>query len=277
MMRKLVLSTLLLFGILNANTIENKILDFEKKRLMNSNKRMVVEEVKIIHKQELPISGWYGFMIDIKVKLQEKEARAKDIVFSNGILVASDLLDINTGESLKGSIAPNLSEEYYNKSHLIAGNNKAKNKIVLFSDPLCPACKAVVPDIIKYVNKNPKKIALYYYHFPLIQLHPAAEVLSKAMIVASKKGLKDIELNTYTKDFSKYFTSKEKDSKIILKGFNEIFKTDISLAQIEKENISKQLLTDMVMGDGVMVNSTPTIYVNGKKDKTQQKYKMLGK
>jgi len=275
-MQKILFISFLLFGCLYANTTDDKVLEFEKKRLTNSNKKMSVEELKIIHKQKVDIPGWYGYMIDIKVKLNDNEARAKDIVFSNGVLVASDLLDINTGESLKGSIAPQLSQEFYNKAHLIAGSNKAKNKIVLFSDPLCPACKMVVPNLIKYVKNNPKNMGLYYYHFPLLQLHPAAQTLSKAMIVASKEGLKNIELKTYTEDFSKYFESKEQDEKVILDGFNKIFKTNISIKSIEKENIGEELLNDMVMGDSVMVNSTPTIYINGTKDKTQQKYKMLG-
>ena len=35
-----------------------------------------------------------------------------------------------------------------------------KDKIVIFSDPLCPFCKDYVPEVIKHVNK--KVILLLY-------------------------------------------------------------------------------------------------------------------
>ena len=135
----------------------------------------------------------------------------------------------------------------------------------------------MVPDLIEYVNNNKDKVGLYYYHYPLIQLHPAALTLSKVMIVASKDGIKDIESTIYKEDLSKYFDSKEKDEKKILDGFNKLFKTDISLDQVQKPTINEELLKDKTMGNAVLVGSTPTIYINGKKDKTQIKYKTLGK
>ena len=84
---------------------------------------------------------------------------------------------MKTGKSMKDSVNPNLNEKYYDKSKLIAGNPNAKDKIVLFSDPLCPFCIDFAPDVINYVNKNSNKIALYYYSFPLSS-HPASTRVS---------------------------------------------------------------------------------------------------
>ena len=46
-----------------------------------------------------------------------------------------------------------------------------KDKIVIFSDPLCPFCMDYVPDVINYVNKNKDKIAFILLSFPIISIH----------------------------------------------------------------------------------------------------------
>ena len=114
----------------------------------------------------------FKLMFKVKVLMQ------KIFFFSDGKYIALELIDSETGKSLKDLVTPNLTEKYYDKSKLIAGNHNAKDKIVIFSDPLCPFCKDYVPDVIKYVNKNSDTIALYYYNFPLM-IHPAATPLSK--------------------------------------------------------------------------------------------------
>lgn len=273
----LIIQILFLSSLIASETIDDKVIAYEKKRLSVNNKRMVIQDISIFHKQKIDLEGWYGYIVDLKVKIQGKDVNAKDIVFSNGKVITIDLQDLDTGESLKDSVAPSLSSVYYNKKHLIAGNHKAKDKILLFSDPLCPACIVVIPDIINYVNKNSKKIGLYYYHFPLLRLHPASDTLSRAMVIAHEKGIKNIEEKIYATDFSKYFDPKETDKEKILKGFNTVFKTQITVEEVKKDKIKIEIYNDMQMGDEVMVNSTPTIFINGKRDKTQKKYKNLGK
>lgn len=277
MILRLMLTTILLMSSLIANEIDDKLIAFEQKRLDNDNKRMTIQKITVIHKQSIEIKGWYGYILDLKIKVQDKIINAKDVLFSNGVLVTTDLQDLLTGESLKETIVPELSRVYYNNEHLIAGSHKSKNKIVIFSDPLCPACQSVVPNIIKYVNNNSNDIGLYYYHFPLLRLHPASDALSRSMIIAKDKGMKNIELKVYEKDFSAHFESSETSDEVILKGFNKEFKTNITLNEIQTEKIKNDVLNDIQMGDEVLVNSTPTIFINGKKDKTQIKYKKLGK
>ncbi len=157
----------------------------------------------------MPQKGWYGYIIDLDAKMAGNDIKAKDIVFSNGDLIAPELFDIKTGMSLKDLMKPTLTKNYYDEKHLIAGNPNAKDKIVVFSDPLCPFCMDYIPDVISHVKRNKDSIALYYYHFPLLKLHPAAAALSKLMTVGKEKGIKDIELKVYRADWDKYFDSKE--------------------------------------------------------------------
>lgn len=255
---------------------ENTVVDFEKKRVAQ-NPNVKVKDVKVNTKKDLPLAGWNGYILDVEAIVQEKSLKVKDILFSNGDYIALDLIDAKTGKSLKDLVTPNLTSNYYDKTKLIAGNHNAKDKIVVFSDPLCPFCMEYIPEVINYVNKNSDSIALYYYAFPLVQIHPASEALSKIIEVAKNKGLKDIELKAYKTDWETYFSPKENDEKKILESFNKELKTNIKLEEIASKDINEKLSKDMSMGEEVMVTGTPTIFVNGVKDTTRELYKTLGK
>ncbi|MCT7620116.1 DsbA family protein [Aliarcobacter butzleri] len=264
--------------ILSASLFANDstVVDFEKKRVAQ-NPNVKVKDVKVNTKKDLPLAGWNGYILDVEAIVQEKSLKVKDILFSNGDYIALDLIDAKTGKSLKDLVTPNLTSNYYDKTKLIAGNHNAKDKIVVFSDPLCPFCMEYIPEVINYVNKNSDSIALYYYAFPLVQIHPASEALSKVIEVAKNKGVKDIELKAYKTDWETYFSPKENDEKKILEAFNKELKTNIKLEEIASKDINEKLSKDMSMGEEVMVTGTPTIFVNGVKDTTRELYKTLGK
>lgn len=255
---------------------DDVVVEFEKKRVAQ-NPNVKVNSITVNTKKELPVSGWNGYILDVNANVQGKDINAKDIIFSDGKYISLDLIDAQTGKSLKDFVTPNLTAKYYDKSKLIAGNHNAKDKIVIFSDPLCPFCMDYVPDVINYVNKNKDKIALYYYHFPLISIHPAAVPLSKLIEVAKHKGVKDVELKVYKANWEQYFDAKSVDEKKILEAFNKEFKTDIKLEEITANDINENLKKDISMGEDVMVQGTPTVFVNGEKDSSRQKYETLGK
>lgn len=272
---KLLSTTLLLSVSLYANN-DDSVIQFEKNRV-SQNPNVTIKEVSINTKKEIPLAGWNGYILDVKVNVQGKDVNAKDILFSDGKYISLDLIDSETGKSLKDLVTPNLTDNYHDKTKLIAGNHNAKDKIVIFSDPLCPYCIDYVPEVIKHVQKNSDSIALYYYHFPLLTVHPAAGTLVKLIDIAKHKGIKDVELKTYQIDWEKHFDVKSTDEKVILEAFNKEFKTDIKLDELAKAEIAKTIDSDISMGEDVMVQGTPTIFVNKVKDSSRLKYEDLGK
>lgn len=272
---KILSISILLSSALYATSSDENIISFEQKRI-SQNPNVKIKDIKINTKKELPLNGWYGYILDVEANVQGKDINAKDILFSDGKYISLELIDSTTGKSLKDLVTPNLTDSFHDKSKLIAGNHNAKDKIVLFSDPLCPFCKDYVPDVIKYVNKNSDSIALYYYNFPL-SIHPAATPLSKLIEVAKHKGVKDVELRAYEIDWEPYFDVKTTDEKKILEAFNKEFKTNIKLEEISTNEIKALIEKDITMGEEVMVQGTPTIFVNKVKDSTKLKYETLGK
>lgn len=275
LIKLLVVGTLVSSSFLLAETTDEKIIKFEKERF-SQNKRIKIKNISISTKRAMPVENWNGYIVDIEASMAGNSVNAKDIVFSDGKIIAPELYDINTGASLKDLMNPDLSSKYYDKSRLIAGNHNAKDKLVVFSDPLCPFCMDLIPDIIEHVKRNEDSIALYYYHFPLLRIHPAAGTLVKLMNLAKKDKVEDIELKVYRADWDKYFNSKEKNAKRIIDGFNKEFKTNYSLMDVNKLDIREEVSQDIKMGQDVFVQGTPTVFVNGKQDKSKLKYEMLG-
>ena len=273
---KILSISILLSSALYATSSDENVINFEQKRI-SQNPNVKIKNIKISTKKELPLKGWNGYILDVEATVQGKDINAKDILFSDGKYISLELIDSETGKSLKDLVTPNLTDNYHDKSKLIAGNHNAKDKIVIFSDPLCPFCKDYVTDVIKYVNKNSNNIALYYYHFPLMALHPAAAPLSKLIEIAKEKGIKDVEVKVYETDWEKYFDVKSVDETKILEAFNKEFNTSIKLEEISSSTINAVLEKDISMGEEVMVSGTPTIFVNKVKDSTKLKYETLGK
>ncbi|MDC0933230.1 thioredoxin domain-containing protein [Arcobacteraceae bacterium] len=257
--------------------IDKKIIDFETNRL-SQNPNITLKGIDITTKKALSIKGWYGYVLKIQADVPGRGLVSGDnMLFTNGDAFTMELIDMKTSQSFKDVLMPQVTDAYYKKSHFIAGNENAKNKVVVFSDPLCPACQNSLPMIIKIANDKSKDIALYYYHFPLLSIHPAADIVSRAMVVAKEKGIKDIELKVYATNFSKYFTAKDTDAKIILDGFNKTFNTNITQAELDSKNVMNELSTDVKMGEDVMVQGTPTLFVNGVNDQSRSLFQALAK
>ena len=254
---------------------DNAIIEFEKKRI-SQNPNVQIKDVKINTKKELPLAGWSGYILDVEANVQGKVINAKDILFSDGKYISLELYDVTNGKSLKDLVTPNLTDKYHDESKLIAGSHKAKDKIVIFSDPLCPFCRDYLPDVIKYVKKNSDTMALYYYNFPL-SIHPAAIPLSKLAEIAKHKGIKDADLKVYETNWEPYFDEKTTDEKKILEAFNKEFKTSIKIEELSSKDINAIIEKDLAMGDEVMVAGTPTIFINKVKDSSKLKYETLGK
>lgn len=242
-----------------------------------NNFKILSVEVKD-YKEVKEVKGWRVYFVDIKIKMlkgTKEEVMAHEKVFTNGEFISKDFLAIKTKASLKNKVSVDMKDNsFYNKEHLIYGSGSEKDKIVVFSDPLCPFCQEFMPEFLNDIKANPGKIAVYYYHLPLPQIHPASTTISKAMSVATHRGIKDIVLKTYkNKDFFEFHGAA--DEAKILQSFNKALGTLIVSADIADKKIIDELKEDKKMAGKLMISGTPTIYLNGKKDNSRYKYKKI--
>jgi protein-disulfide isomerase len=272
MLKLSIVTTLLSTNLFASNDInDKKILSYEKHRVAQ-NPQVQLKEIKIAFTKELE-DGWKGYVFSLDLNYNGKDIKTNDILFSNGKFVTSELKK-PTGLDLKRTLHPDLDSRYYDKKLLIAGNSDAKHKIVVFSDPLCPNCTSLMPELIKDVEAHPKKLALYYVVMPLDRLHPTARTLAKAAKIAKEQGIQDVDYKVYSAGFEKYFDPyEEKDNQKALDAFNKVVKTNITLAQVNSPKINEELEKSIKLSDDAMIQGTPTMFFDGEVDLTRTKYK----
>jgi hypothetical protein len=270
-MLKLLATTLLLSSLVQADSTSEKIESFlEKTYSANGNLKSV--DVKITNEIQIKEEkGWKAYFVDINavIKRDNRKAKQQMVWFSNGEVLSKELFSLNSGKAMKDLVSIEFKDEYYKKENLIYGNADARNKVVIFSDPLCPFCRNFVPKVIKDMKTQPDRYAIYYYHLPLESLHPAAVELVKAAVVLEKRGVKDVALNLYKVEVN----AREKDVKKILKAFNEVMGSNLTPKDIESKELSKKIEKDLEIAEALMVSGTPTMFLNGKVDKSKRKYK----
>jgi len=274
LMLKLLSITLLLSSFVYADSVSDKIADFLDDEFSENPKlkSVDVEVEDVIPLKQL--KGWNAYIINVKATLKsqpKKEIQQKMIWFSDGRIITKELTDMIGGDSLTDLVKPSFKPEYYKDENLIYGNKDAKYKVAIFSDPLCPFCRGYVPGAIKDMKKEPQKFAVYYYHFPLERLHPAAVHLVKMAAAAEQKGVKDVVLKLYNVQIN----PREKDVKKILKAFNKAVGTNLTLKDINTKAVLQQVNSDYDIANNVMVGGTPTVYFDGKVDNTKKKYKKV--
>jgi protein-disulfide isomerase len=271
MLKLLTLSTLLSSALFAATT-NKEVEDFLQKSFKN-NPNITALEVKVVDRNVLSgMSGWEAMIVSIDATLKAepapKQIKQKMIWFTDGTVITKELVNLKTGENLADSVSPSFKAGQYKKENLIYGNANAKHKVAIFSDPLCPFCRSFVPSALEDMKKSPEKIAVYYFHFPLASLHPASVELAKAAIAAELKGQKDVVLRLYKVEIN----PNERDVTKILAAFNKEMKTDIKPADIESKKVLEQYDYDMKLAEDLMVQGTPTIFFDGKVDKTKRQY-----
>ena len=237
-----------------------------------TNRQVKVNKVDVVAKKPVPGSpDWTIYMVVMDLTYHKKNLKAPETIFVNekAGLATMDMFNIRSGQSLRRSIKPDLPDSYYDDAHLLYGDKDAPHKLVIFSDPDCPFCRQDVPKIIEDVKKNPKKLALYYYHMPLLKLHPVSDVLTRIMEVLQKQGKVDEALKMYKLKID----YRENNATKILAEVKKQFGIDVPQSAIDAQEIKDAIKSDTDHGAHMMVNGTPTIYYDGKYDQSRIQYK----
>ena len=246
------------------------------KKGIASNANVSNVEVNINGKKAVPsMRGWQAYFVaidaDVKQGTETRHINQNGTYFISGDTMATELINIKTGARYNDTMAPDFPAQFYTKNNLISGTLKSRYKVAIFSDPLCPFCRRYVPEALSYMQKYPALFGVYYFHYPLPTLHPAAVTLTKAAIAAEQSGMDHVTLHLYTVDVN----ANEKDESKILDAFNKTFKTNFGLADIRRPSVVKQFESDQKVAQIAMVSGTPTVFFDGKKDATKNKYKEI--
>ncbi|MDD5119106.1 MAG: DsbA family protein [Sulfuricurvum sp.] len=269
------LSTILLLSASLMAATDAEVVSFLKKGI-GGNPNISNLQIDVAGKQNLPgVSGWQTYFVTIEADVKQgndvRHINQNGTYFVNGNTLAPELVNIKTGERYNDIVAPNFNNAFYTKANRISGDVNAPHKVAVFSDPLCPFCRKYVPDALAYMEKYPKTFAVYYYHFPLAGLHPASVALTKAAIAIDQNGTDNAVLGLYKVDIN----PNEKDEQKILDAFNKTFGTKVTVADIRRPSVLKQFDFDQKVAQSMMVAGTPTVFFDGQKDPSKNKYKEI--
>ena len=266
------LSMSLVLATVLAGATDFDISKFVKNNLIR-NPGIKVKSVELIGKQPIKEDkDWQAYMIMLDLVMGKKKSiKVPEIIFVNekSGLASMTLIDLKSGRDLGRNIKPEVPSSYYDDAHLIAGNSDAKHKMVVLSDPQCPFCIDFVPGMIEDVKKHPDKVAVYYYHMPLLRLHPVSDTLTRVMEVLQKKGKKDEAIKIY----SLKINPRLKDEKKILSEVKKQLGIDVKAEEIDSEEIKNAVKSDTEKGGRMMVRGTPAVYFDGKYDGSRSRYK----
>ncbi len=249
------------------------VIRYVKKKL-SQNPNVKINEIAVADKLPIPgVKGWSAYVMAVDINLtrgkQTRRIDFEDILFVSKNLITSELYDRKTGRDVRSMIQPKMPPNIYSADHLLYGNPDAKHKIVVFSDPLCPFCRMTIPDLLKAAREHPDKIALYYYHLPLTTIHPASATLVRVMEKAQKEGRNDVVEKMYQIQIDPRMTDEKKILEIVEKKTGYKVKPE----ELHQPWIDKKLGLDRITARKLLVTGTPTIFADGKKDITREKYK----
>ncbi len=273
LMSKLLMSTIAATVTLSANAQpdEKALLKYIKRNIVK-NPQVTVNGITVLEsKTDERLPGWTILLTNMQLEFQKKEINAPETMFIKDGMITGNLVDMKTGNDYRNEIKPSVPESYYDDAHLVFGNKDAKHKVLIFSDPQCPFCQEIVPDIFKASQENPSTLAVYYYHLPLLRIHPVSDVLTRVMHVAQHEGKMDV----LEKIYSLKIDPKETNMTKILAAVKSHAGYSVTAAQVNDKAVIEALKKDVDDAGKMMVGGTPTIYIDGKWDKMRDGYKRL--
>jgi protein-disulfide isomerase len=276
-MSKLLSATLLATLSLSGASNEADVINYIKNHMVK-NSHIKITSVDIIEKDELKEpKGWDAYFVNIhaevdKTPTEKDKVTVPETLFVKDGFTAPTLIDMKTGKNYKDELKPKLNDKFYDDKHLVAGNKNAKHKLVVFSDPKCPFCKEVVPELYKTVKENPDTFALYYYHFPLLRIHPVSDILTRVMLIEQKKGNFENAMKVYSLKNIKY---NDRNATKVLSEIKKQMGISLTEKDLDNKDIAKELKNDQDMATKALVGGTPTIFIDGKWDRSRKEYKKL--
>jgi protein-disulfide isomerase len=251
---------------------DNGVRHYIKQYMEKKTKSKVNKIETISHYEIAGTNGWevYFLSLDMNVKLGKRyqNRSVPQVVFTKGNKITFSLKD-QFDQSYAELLKPKVPIEAYDDEHFLVGSKSAPHKILLFSDPFCPYCQEIVPEMIKMVEAHPETFGLYYYHLPLLKIHPASDVTTKVMHLFHKRGdIKNLEALYHL-----LLDPKEKNVKKILKAIKVKTGKKFSKSDIESSDVKRAMEFDKAMKKRLMVTGTPTIFIDGVWDPTRLRYK----
>jgi len=147
------------------------------------------------------------------------------------------------------------------------GPKDATLTVLEYSDFQCPACAAFYAELETLMAKYPDDVRLIFRNFPLVSIHPNAQVAAQA---AEAAGLQD----KYWEMYNALFSKQGDWSGMPAEDFLAWLKTEAGTLGLDAEQFATDLTSEAIVSKvaadleygqtTIGLNSTPTILLNGR-------------
>ena len=148
------------------------------------------------------------------------------------------------------------------------GTAGAPIAIVEFSDFRCPHCKKARDELRRVLEEFPGQVRVYFKNFPLASVHPESPMLAAAALAAGKQG-------KFWEFHDRLFDNQSEDAPALVDKAAKELKLDPKKWKADMEAAAQQVLRDRAEGEKLEINSTPTIYFNGRKYSGSHRFEEL--
>jgi protein-disulfide isomerase len=140
----------------------------------------------------------------------------------------------------------------------VRGDPGAPITIVEFSDFQCPHCKHAQLPLEQILHDYPQ-VKLIFKNFPINRAHPYAQMAAQAAMAAGKQG-------KFWQFHDKLFSGdQEKESPSDLERYARELKLDIPRWKKDTIAMADKVNKDRADGEKANVDSTPSLFINGRK------------
>lgn len=243
------------------------------KEYMQTKMKSPVDKIETISSYTVEgTNGWEVYFLSLDMRIKMGKAYSKQtvpqVVFTKGNKIAFSLKD-EDDQRYEKLLKPKVPKEAYDDAHFLVGSKNAPHRILVMSDPFCPYCQEIIPEVIEMVQDNPKKFGLYYYHLPLLRIHPASDVTTKVMHILHKRG----DITNLKSLYHLLVDPTETNEKVILKAIKDKTGIRFTRKEIHSSRVKKAMDFDLAMKKRLMVTGTPTIFLDDVWDPTRFRYK----
>ncbi|HKO94969.1 MAG TPA: thioredoxin domain-containing protein [Polyangiaceae bacterium] len=151
------------------------------------------------------------------------------------------------------------------------GPADAKVTIVEFSDFQCPYCARAAEVVHKIRAQYADKVRFVFRQFPL-PMHPDAHLAAQASLAAQRQG-------KFWEFHDLLFKNQQALSRESLEGYAKEVKLNLSELQqsLDAHTEKAAVDADVSLGEGVFVNGTPTVFINGKRVSNPTEFELVSK
>ncbi len=184
---------------------------------------------------------------------------------SSLVIIAVSFIVLLGGALVYSNVKGGGTDEVITLQEKVKGNPEATVVLSEHSDFQCPACGQFEPVVSNIIDEYGDQIRFEYHHFPLISIHPSAELAARVAEAAGVQG-KFWEMHDILFERQKNW-SQNINPKNLFSSYAEELGLDVDKfnRDVNSSVVREAVQNDMREGRVLKISATPTFYLNGEK------------